>query len=94
MHHPPAVDLQEHIQVDHNPRPNEIALRDYLSRYAKLPRALCRSAGHIHNYERNLYEGVMYLVSGGEAQASTVNARPKIFTRALSSELPIRVSSP
>jgi len=32
MHHPPVADLQEHIQVDHNPRSNEIALRDYLSK--------------------------------------------------------------
>jgi hypothetical protein len=60
------ADLQEHIQVDHNPRPNEIALRDYLSKAAQNCHArFLVSAGHIHNYERNLYEGVMYLVSGG-----------------------------
>jgi Calcineurin-like phosphoesterase len=66
MHHPPVADLQEHIQVDHNPRPNEIALRDYLSTVAETSHArFLVSAGHIHNYERNLYKGVTYLVSGG-----------------------------
>ena len=28
LHHPPVADIQQHITVDHNPRPNEIALRD------------------------------------------------------------------
>ncbi len=66
MHHPPVADLQEHIQIDHNPRPNEIALRDYLSKVAQNCHArFVVSTGHIHNYERNLYEGVMYLVAGG-----------------------------
>lgn len=66
MHHPPVADLQEHLQVDHNPRPNEIALRDYLSTAAETSHArFLVSAGHIHNYERNLYKGVTYLVSGG-----------------------------
>jgi acid phosphatase type 7 len=66
MHHPPVADVQTHLEVDHNPRPNEIALRDYLSAAAKRSHArLLVSAGHIHNYERNEYEGVTYLVSGG-----------------------------
>jgi len=66
MHHPPVADVQEHLTVDHNPRPNEIALRDYLSKVAANSHArFLVSAGHIHNYERNLHEGVMYLVSGG-----------------------------
>ena len=34
LHHPPVADIQQHIEVDHNPRPNEIALRDYLSKAA------------------------------------------------------------
>ena len=34
LHHPPVADVQQHLLVDHNPRPNEIALRDYLSRAA------------------------------------------------------------
>lgn len=66
LHHPPVADVQQHIEVDHNPRPNEIALRDYLSKNA--PRIHARflvSAGHIHNYERAEVEGVIYLVSGG-----------------------------
>jgi hypothetical protein len=66
MHHPPVADLQKHIEVDHNPRPNEIALRDYLTEAAKITRArFVVSAGHIHNYERHVYEDVVYFVSGG-----------------------------
>ena len=66
MHHPPVADIQTHIEVDHNPRPNEIALRDYLSRAAKTSHArFLVSAGHIHNYERNVVDDVVYLVSGG-----------------------------
>jgi hypothetical protein len=66
MHHPPVADIQTHIEVDHNPRPNEIALRDYLSKVAQTSHArFLVSAGHIHNYERNVVDGVMYLVSGG-----------------------------
>jgi hypothetical protein len=66
LHHPPVADLQTHIEVDHNPRPNEIALRDYLSKIARTSHAsFLVSAGHIHNYERNVVDGVTYLVSGG-----------------------------
>ena len=66
LHHPPVADLQTHIEVDHNPRPNEIALRDYLSKIARTSHAsFLVSAGHIHNYERNAVDGVTYLVSGG-----------------------------
>ena len=66
LHHPPVADLQTHIEVDHNPRPNEIALRDYLSQAARTSHAsFLVSAGHIHNYERTVVEGVTYLVSGG-----------------------------
>ena len=66
LHHPPVADIQTHIEVDHNPRPNEIALRDLLS--AMAPRTHARfivSAGHIHNYERHVKDDVVYLVSGG-----------------------------
>jgi acid phosphatase type 7 len=66
LHHPPVADVQTHIEVDHNPRPNEIALRDYLSMAAQTSHAsFLVSAGHIHNYERAVVEGVTYLVSGG-----------------------------
>jgi len=66
LHHPPVADVQTHIEVDHNPRPNEIALRDYLSQTAKTSHAtFLISAGHIHNYERAVVDGVTYLVSGG-----------------------------
>src|SRR5271154_3749596 len=66
LHHPPVADVQQHIEVDHNPRPNEIALRDYLSKAAPTSHAsFLVSAGHIHNYERSVVDGVIYLVSGG-----------------------------
>lgn len=66
MHHPPVADIQTHLEIDHNPRPNEIALREYLSKAAVSSHArFLVSAGHIHNYERNDRDGVSYLVSGG-----------------------------
>jgi len=66
LHHPPVADIQEHIEVSHDPRPNEIALRDYLSKAARTAHAsFLISAGHIHDYERNVVDGVTYLVSGG-----------------------------
>jgi hypothetical protein len=66
MHHPPVADLQTHIEVGHNPRPNEIALRDFLSQTAPgIHAGIVVIAGHIHNYERRVVDGVTYLVSGG-----------------------------
>jgi 3',5'-cyclic AMP phosphodiesterase CpdA len=66
LHHPPVADIQIHLHVDHNPRPNEIALRDFLSQTAPtLHAAIVVIAGHIHNYERAQLDGVTYLVSGG-----------------------------
>jgi len=66
MHHPPVADIQKRISVDHNPRENEIALRNYLSQVAAQSHArFLVSAGHIHNYERNVVDDVVYLVAGG-----------------------------
>jgi hypothetical protein len=66
LHHPPVADFQTKINVSHNPRPNEIALRDYLESVApQLHAKIIVSAGHIHNYERFLRSDVTYLVSGG-----------------------------
>ncbi len=66
LHHPPVADVQTHLEVDHNPRPNEIALRDFLTRTAPaLHASIVVIAGHIHNYERAEVGGVTYLVSGG-----------------------------
>lgn len=66
LHHPPIADIQTHFEVNHNPRPNEIALRDLLSNLApRLHARILVSAGHIHNYERNEKDSVVYLVSGG-----------------------------
>ena len=68
LHHPPVADFQTRINVSHNPRPNEIALRDYLEKLAPTIQArIVVSAGHIHNYERFLQGGVTFLVSGGGA---------------------------
>ena len=66
LHHPPVADIQTHIEVDHNPRPNEIALRDYLTGIAPATHArFVVTAGHIHSYERAVVGDVTYLVSGG-----------------------------
>lgn len=66
LHHPPVADIQTRFEVNHNPRPNEIALRDYLTTVAQHVHAhFIVSAGHIHNYEREMKDDVMYLVSGG-----------------------------
>jgi hypothetical protein len=55
LHHPPVADFQTRVNVSHNPRPNEIALRNYLEGVAPGLRAkIIVSAGHIHNYERFL----------------------------------------
>lgn len=70
MHHPPVADVQKHIEVSHNPRPNEIALENYLSKVSRTSHArFLVSAGHIHNYERNIFGGVTYLVAGGGGAA-------------------------
>lgn len=66
LHHPPVADIQTHLHVDHNPRPNEIALRDVLSQISPtMHAAIVVIAGHIHNYERHEFKGITYLVSGG-----------------------------
>ena len=66
LHHPPVADIQTKIEVDHNPRPNEIALRDYLTSVQPGMHAqVMVTAGHIHNYERAVTGGITYLVSGG-----------------------------
>ncbi len=66
IHRPPVADIQTRYEVDHNPRPNEITLRDYLAEAAKTSHAkFVVVAGHIHNYERFEQDGVTYFVSGG-----------------------------
>ena len=74
MHHPPVADVQGILDDDHNPRPNEIALADFL-RTARKDVRFVVCAGHIHNYERFLQDGVVYLVSGGGG------AKPKPVVR-------------
>ena len=66
LHHPPVADVQTRILVSHNPRPNEIALADFLRVAAAATRArFVVVAGHIHNYERLERDGIAYVVSGG-----------------------------
>jgi hypothetical protein len=66
LHHPPVADLQTGARADHNPRANELSLAQYLGKAAHGSRArFFVSAGHVHNYERFLQDGVVYLVSGG-----------------------------
>jgi hypothetical protein len=68
LHHPPVADFQTRINVSHNPRPNEIGLRDDLEALSpQIQAKIIVCAGHIHNYERFLRSGVTYLVSGGGA---------------------------
>ena len=77
LHHPPVADFQTRINVSHNPRPNEIELRDDLEALAPQIKAkIILTAGHIHNYERFSRSGVTYLVSGGGA-ASPVQVERK-----------------
>lgn len=66
LHHPPVADLATGELASHNPRGNEVALAEYLGRVApQAHAAFLVSAGHTHNYERFLQDGVQYLVSGG-----------------------------
>ena len=76
LHHPPVADFQKEADADHNPRPNEIALADFLKHEPLGKRVrFVVTAGHIHNYERFLRDGVLYLVSGGGGAA------PRLITR-------------
>jgi hypothetical protein len=65
LHHPPVADSIENNH-SHDVRPNEHALALLLETQAKVSRAkFIVAAGHIHNYQRFLEGGVVYLVSGG-----------------------------
>ncbi len=65
LHHPPVADSIENNH-SHDVRPNEHALALLLESQAKVSRAkFVVAAGHIHNYQRFLEGGVVYLVSGG-----------------------------
>lgn len=65
LHHPPVADSLWYDH-SHDVRPNEEALATYLEkRQASSPAAFIVIAGHIHNYQRFMHNGVLYLVSGG-----------------------------
>ena len=58
---------------DHNTRPNEIALGNYLETvHLRKPVRFVVSTGHIHNYERFLQNRVTYVVEGGGAKPRPV----------------------
>jgi Calcineurin-like phosphoesterase len=66
LHHPPVVDFQVGGDASHNGRPNEVALAQFLAQAPEKQRVrFIVAAGHIHNYERFLKDGIVYLVSGG-----------------------------
>jgi 3',5'-cyclic AMP phosphodiesterase CpdA len=66
LHHPPVADFQTRLRVDHNPRPNELTLAEYLKEAARSIRArILVVSGHIHNYERFSQDDIAYIVSGG-----------------------------
>lgn len=67
MHHPPAADPMPGAPASEQvPRPNEIALRNYLKVAAQAQDAkIVVIAAHVHNYERFFQDDVMYIVSGG-----------------------------
>ena len=85
MHHPAVADKQTLNEVDHNPRPNEIALRDYVSKVAPGSRAqYVVVAGHVHNYERLEVKGVTPLPGFRAAAAcapTKCSAAPRTNTR-------------
>lgn len=66
LHHPPIADPLPDPKEDVSPRPNEIALAEFLKTSARQKQArIIVNAAHVHNYERFLQDGVVYLVSGG-----------------------------
>lgn len=70
LHHPPVADVQTRLRVDHNPRPNELALAELLDAAARTNAArFLVVAGHVHNYERFVRNDVTYLVAGGGGAA-------------------------
>jgi 3',5'-cyclic AMP phosphodiesterase CpdA len=65
LHHPPVADSLWYDH-SHDVRPNEQALASFLEkRQATSHAAFIVIAGHIHNYQRFIHNGVLYLVSGG-----------------------------
>jgi 3',5'-cyclic AMP phosphodiesterase CpdA len=65
LHHPPVADSLWYDH-SHDVRPNEQALATFLEkRQATSHAAFIVIAGHIHNYQRFMHNGVFYLVSGG-----------------------------
>lgn len=65
LHHPPVADSLWYDH-SHDVRPNEEALATYLEKRQTSSHAtFIVIAGHIHNYQRFMHNGVLYLVSGG-----------------------------
>lgn len=78
LHHPPVSDYQENGDASHNVRPNELALVQVLKHQQRRSSArFVVTAGHVHNYERFLQDGTVYLVAGGGG------AKPRPLIRAM-----------
>lgn len=76
LHHPPVVDFQPDGDDSHNGRPNEAALANLLANAPQKSRVrFLVAGGRIHNYERFVRDGVVYIVSGGGG------AKPRPVTR-------------
>ena len=66
MHHPPVADPSPETGPEASPRPNEAALAALLKTAPVRKRVrFIVTAAHVHNYERFLRDGIVYLVSGG-----------------------------
>jgi 3',5'-cyclic AMP phosphodiesterase CpdA len=67
LHHPPYTESTDHmLGGGHEARKQEQALSHMIEAHqAKMRAKIVVLAGHVHNYERYLRGGVMYIVSGG-----------------------------
>jgi predicted MPP superfamily phosphohydrolase len=67
LHHPPITKSHDEMfGGGHSARPQEIALGEMIEQHAaRMKQKIIVIAGHVHNYERYLRNGVTYIVSGG-----------------------------
>ena len=82
MHHPPYTQSSDHMfGGGHSARESEKPLAElFEARQKQLHPRIIAIAGHVHNYERYEYNGVMYIVSGGGgASPYSVERQPGDF---------------
>jgi len=73
LHHPPVADARPNRAAagapcndDDSPRCNEVAFADFLKTAPEAKKVrIVVTANHVHNYERFLRDGIVYLVAGG-----------------------------